>query len=79
MLCPNMSTIIRSEERIMNAGKGLMICKWSTAQSATTKLIEMYECTSTWLVLEPNKGEVNDCSLLMTAITSSPRLLWGFG
>lgn len=44
MLCPNMSTIIRSEKRVMNAGEGLIISKWNTAQSAFTNLIESYEC-----------------------------------
>ena len=44
MLCPNMSTIIRSEKRVMKAGEGLIISKWNTAQSAFTNLIESYEC-----------------------------------
>ncbi len=68
MLCPNMSTIIRSEKRIMSAGEGLIISKWNTAQSAFTNLIESYEYIKIWLVLESNKGEVNDRSVLMTAI-----------
>lgn len=39
MLCSNTSTIIISEKRVMNAGEGLIISKWSTAQSAFTNLI----------------------------------------
>lgn len=68
MICPNMSTIIRSEERKMNASEELVISKWNTAQSAFKNVRESYECIKIWLVLEPNKGEVNDCSVLMTAI-----------
>lgn len=47
-LCPNMSTIIRSEKRIMNAGEGLIISKWNTAQSAFTNLIKSYEYIKIW-------------------------------
>lgn len=68
MLCPNMSTIIRSEGRVMNAGEGLIITKWNTAQSAFTNLIESYEYIKLRLVLKSTKGEVNDCSVLMTEI-----------
>lgn len=68
MLCKNMSIIIRSEGRIMNAGEGMIISKWNTAQSAFTNLIESYECIKIWLVCESDKGEVNDHSVLMTAI-----------
>lgn len=63
-----MSTIIRSETGIMNAGEGLIISKWNTAQSAFTNLIESYEYIKMWLALESDKGEVNDHSALMTAI-----------
>lgn len=42
--------------------------KWRTAQSAFTTLIESYEYIEIWLVLESNKGEVNDHSVLMAAI-----------
>lgn len=63
-----MSTIIKSEKRIMNAGEGLKIRKWNTAQSAFANLIESYEYIKIWLALESNKGEVNDHSVLMTAI-----------
>lgn len=64
-----MSTIIRSEKR-MNAGEGLIITKWNTAQSAFTNLIKTYEYIKIWLVLVSNKGEVNDHSVLTTAIRS---------
>lgn len=62
-----MSTTIKSEKRIMNAGEGLKISKWNTAQSTFTNLIESYEYIKIWLALESNKGEVNDHSVL-TAI-----------
>lgn len=69
MLCPNMSTIIRSKERIMNVSKELIISKWNRAQSAITNVIESYEYIKIWLLCESDKGEVNDHSVLMTAIT----------
>ena len=62
-----MSTIIRSEKRV-NAGEGLIISKWNTAQSALTELIKTYEYIEMWLVLMSNKGDVNDHSVLMTEI-----------
>lgn len=63
-----MSTIISFEKKIMNAGKGLIISKRNTAQSAFTNLIESYECIKIWLVFHSNKGEVSDRSVLMTAM-----------
>lgn len=52
----------------MNAGEGLIMNKWNTAESAFTNLIESYEYIKIWLELESDKGEVNDRSMLMTAI-----------